>query len=107
VFSRAVDAYSYGMTCHEILTGKLLFEDHPLSDNLPLLTDLVINQHLCLEVPKYVEDWTCKLLSMCWNSDPMARPTFREILDLILANSSEIIDYDELMKKYYGQDFRK
>ena len=72
-----------------------------------LLIDLVNNQHLCLEVPKYVEDWACKLWSMCCNSDPMARPTFRKILDLILANLSEMRDYDEFLKKAYGQDFRK
>jgi hypothetical protein len=37
VFSRAAEAYSFGMICYEILTGKLPFEDHPL--NVSILTD--------------------------------------------------------------------
>jgi hypothetical protein len=64
VFSRAVVAYSFGMTWYEILIGKIPFEDHPLSDFE--LIDLVIYQYLCVEVLKYVEDWIRKLLKMCW-----------------------------------------
>jgi hypothetical protein len=74
VFLRAADAYSFRMTCYEILIGKLLFEDHPL--NVSILTNLVINQHLCPKVPEYVEDWACELLEMCWQCDPIAKPSF-------------------------------
>ncbi len=60
LFTRAADAYSYGMTYYEISTGKLSFKDHPLS--IPLLTDFVINQELRPKFPDFVHDWT-KLFS--------------------------------------------
>ena len=56
VFSRAADAYSFGMTCYEILTGKLPFEGHPLSDKWSTLTEHEIHQHLRPYIPVYVED---------------------------------------------------
>jgi serine/threonine protein kinase len=106
VFSRAADIYSYGMTCYEILVGKLPFEDHPLSDNIALLTDLVINQCLRPEVPEYVEDWKRSLLARCWQHDPTARPTIGEILDLLSANSTSVRGYEEVLKKKYGENFK-
>jgi serine/threonine protein kinase len=104
VFPKVVDSYSFGMTCYEVLTGKLPFEDHPLKDSL--MIDLVINQHLCLEIPEYVEDWTKELLRMCWQVDPIARPSFGEILDLLSTNSVGVRRYEDSSIKYYRQIFR-
>jgi hypothetical protein len=39
-------------------------------------------------VPKYVDNWAHDLLAKCWHSNPSARPSFREILDLLLFNSA-------------------
>ncbi|KAG0554605.1 hypothetical protein KC19_12G104400 [Ceratodon purpureus] len=86
-FSKSADAYSYGMTYYEVLTGRVPFQDHPLSEQCSLLTNLVINQHLRPEVPQYVEEWARQLLEWCWQSDPDARPSFEEILSFIEANS--------------------
>jgi serine/threonine protein kinase len=104
VFSRAADAYSFGMTCYEVLTGKLPFEDHPLKDSL--LIDLVINQHLRPEIPEYVEDWTRNLLKMCWQFDPMARPSFGEVLDLLVKNSTSVREREDDLINRYGQNYR-
>ncbi|KAG0559038.1 hypothetical protein KC19_10G073700 [Ceratodon purpureus] len=106
VFSRAADVYAYGMTCYEILTGKLPFENHELIDNKPLLTDLVINQGLCPEIPEYVEGWACELLKWCWECDPSARPTIGEILDLLLRNSASSRRLENGLKERYGDNFR-
>ncbi|KAG0625472.1 hypothetical protein M758_2G058200 [Ceratodon purpureus] len=84
VFSREADVYAYGMTCYEILTGKLPFENHPLSDY-----SIVFNGARP-EVPKYVEDWMNKLLSRCWEHNLSKRPSFKDILD-ILTNHSTIV----------------
>ena len=62
LFTREADNYSYGMTCYEVLIGKVPFEDHPLRDQHGVLMDLVIDQHLRPKVPDYVEDWAWKLL---------------------------------------------
>ena len=71
----ASDVYSYGMACYEILTGKVPFEDHPVYDY-----DLVLSGQRP-KVPKYVGFWARGLLSMCWESSPEDRPSFRDILD--------------------------
>ncbi|KAG0599020.1 hypothetical protein M758_12G120800 [Ceratodon purpureus] len=87
LFSKSADAYSYGMTCYEILTGRFPFQDHPLSGEQSLLTDLVIDHHLRPELPEHVDDWAGELLQWCWKSDPIARPSFEDILSFIEANS--------------------
>ena len=81
-----MDVYSYGMTCYEVLIGKLPFQDHPLIDNKALLIDLVISG-LCPTVPRFVEEWTVDLLRRCWEHSPMARPTIGEIMSILEANS--------------------
>jgi serine/threonine protein kinase len=82
LFTKAVDVYSYGMTCYEILTGKLPFEGHLQNDY-----DLVLSG--CRpEVPKYVDGWILELLSSCWQADPIARPSFAEILNLLISSST-------------------
>jgi serine/threonine protein kinase len=106
VFSTAANAYSFGMTCYEILIGKLPFEDHPLSDKCYILTDLVINQHLRPKVPEYIVDWTHELLSMCWQSNPVARPSFGEILDLLSTNSTGVRRREDWHIQKYGQNIR-
>ncbi|KAG0598874.1 hypothetical protein M758_12G107700 [Ceratodon purpureus] len=98
LFSESADAYSYGMTCYEVLTGRVPFQDHPLGEECSLLTDLVINQQLRPEVSEYVEEWARELLEWCWQSDPNARPSFEEILSFIEANS-EVEDIKEKAAK--------
>ena len=88
LFSRQADSYSYGMTCYEVLTGRVPFEDHPLSDQQSLLRDLVIDQDLRPEVPDHVEDWARDLLHWCWRPIPDQRPSFEEIMAFLEANST-------------------
>ena len=100
VFSKAVDVYSYGMTCYEILIGKLPFGDH-----IGNAFDVVLEGGR-LEIPYYVEDWTHQLLSRCWECNPDARPTILEILDLLVANSAVAREALESLHTRYGKNFR-
>ncbi|KAG0588636.1 hypothetical protein KC19_2G257900 [Ceratodon purpureus] len=85
LFTMASDVYSYGMTCYEILTGKLPFDGHQGND----LMDAVIGGKRP-EVPQYVEEWVHRLLSDCWQNDPANRPSFGEMVNLIYSNSLRI-----------------
>lgn len=75
LFSEKSDVYSYGMTCYEILTGRIPFEGFQTNDY-----DVVLGggrPHL----PGDVEPLFKALLNRCWHPDPAQRPTFQEILD--------------------------
>ncbi|KAG0556396.1 hypothetical protein KC19_11G050700 [Ceratodon purpureus] len=100
VFSKAVDVYGFGMVCYEVLTGKLPFEDHPQSDY-----DLVLTGRRPT-LPEYVEDWMCNLLNSCWQSNPIKRPSFEEILDIFVIYSTVARRREEQLKIDYGNNFR-
>jgi serine/threonine protein kinase len=100
VFSKAADVYAYGMTCYEVLMGKLPFEGHRGNDY-----DLVLNGARPV-VPEYIEGWTRELLNGCWESNPGDRPSFGEILDLLLANSRISREFDEYLKTRCGENYR-
>jgi hypothetical protein len=89
IFTKQSDIYSYGMTCYEILTGKLPFEGHSLRDY-----DLVLNGSRP-EVPEYVDDWARGLLNWCWQPIAEDRPSFEDIFALLSLNSP-------IVRKYKG-----
>jgi hypothetical protein len=88
------------MVCYEVLTWNLLFEGHCGSDY-----DLVLNGARPV-VPEYVEGWIRELLNECWQSNPRDRPSFREILELLLAYSRVVGKFDELMKIRWGKNYK-
>jgi len=70
VFTSKADVYSFGMTCYEIVTGCIPFEnlslqnyDHILSGNQPILP---------LDLDPLVRD----VIISCWKLDPVERPSF-------------------------------
>lgn len=78
LFTKEGDVYSYGMVCLKILTGELPFKGHEIYDYNHVL------EGQRPKVPNHVDDWLCDLLRRCWQSNPQARPSFREILEYFL-----------------------
>ncbi|KAG0627598.1 hypothetical protein M758_2G213900 [Ceratodon purpureus] len=85
LFTMASDVYSYGMTCYEILTGKLPFDGRLGKEYM----DAIMGGKRP-GVPEFVDEWIHKLLSDCWEYDSAKRPSFGEIVNLIYSNSLRI-----------------
>ncbi|KAG0625452.1 hypothetical protein M758_2G056400 [Ceratodon purpureus] len=82
------------MTCYEILTGKIPFENHSPRDY-----SIVLNGGRP-DLPKYVEDWMCDLLRGCWKHNPKERPSFKDILNIFVTYSARVRDYLERQRTY-------
>jgi serine/threonine protein kinase len=72
-YSAAVDVYGLGMLFYELLSGKIPFEGHPVSDY-----DLVL-LGARPELPTHVTQKMKQLLCRCWHAEPQKRPTLLEI----------------------------
>ena len=69
------------MVCYETFTRKLPLEDHFTNGY-----DIILNgQHP--KLPKCIDDWKCDLLQRCWHSNPIARSSFDDIIDIVVLNS--------------------
>jgi len=73
-YSAAVDVYGLGMLFYELLSGKIPFEGHPVSDY-----DLVL-LGARPELPTHVTKRMKQLLCRCWHAEPQKRPTLVEIV---------------------------
>ncbi|KAL7631655.1 UNVERIFIED_CONTAM: hypothetical protein RMT77_018044 [Armadillidium vulgare] len=79
IFSIQSDVWSYGVTLWEMLTlGNTPFPGFPLNH---LGTALV--KGMRLEKPKYCNDQIYNLLLQCWRSNPVERPCFNKIADIL------------------------
>ena len=76
VFTPKSDVYSYAMTCYEIFTGFIPFED--IEDKGRTSIDDVL-QGRRPKLPSHLRPWMRDLFGKCWHADPLKRPTFEEI----------------------------
>ncbi|KAG0616332.1 hypothetical protein M758_5G106200 [Ceratodon purpureus] len=81
LFTEKSDVYSYGMTCYEILTGCIPFEEVSSSNYDVVLGGARPELPSHLDLPGYL--WMREMLERCWHADPLQRPTFKEICVLI------------------------
>ncbi|XP_024387103.1 uncharacterized protein [Physcomitrium patens] len=77
IFTQQVDVYSYAMTCYEILTGCIPFEDRPRTN-----PEFVLAGERP-QLPDHIHPELSKLISRCWSADPSQRPTFTDIVKVI------------------------
>jgi len=73
-FTRQSDVYSYGMTCYEVITGRVPFEGHPPNDY-----DIVLRGERP-PLPDGIYPAFKDLVRKCWREDPLQRPSFDDIV---------------------------
>jgi len=78
--SEKADAYSFGMICFELLTGKVPFEDSHLRGDRMMQNIKVGERPLFpYRSPKYL----VSLIKKCWQTDPSQRPSFSSICRIL------------------------
>ena len=97
LFSEKSDVYSYAMTCYEILTGGVPFEDYHPTDY-----DAVLRYERP-KLPSDTKPWMETLVKRCWHHEPSERPTFREIADILKENSRKTDDVFSQQASTWGE----
>jgi serine/threonine protein kinase len=75
VWSCEGDVYSFAMLCYELLTGRIPFGEHRLSDY-----DVVLSGQRP-ELPAHVNSRMRNLLHCCWQTEPQKRPGWTAIIE--------------------------
>ncbi|CAL5187401.1 unnamed protein product [Lathyrus oleraceus] len=79
-YSEKADAYSFGMICFELLTGKVPFEDNHLQGDRTHQNIKAGERPLFPHrSPKYL----VSLIKKCWQTDPSQRPSFSSICRIL------------------------
>jgi hypothetical protein len=103
LFTKKVDVYSYAMTCYEVITGCVPFEE--FGGNC--CYNVVIEGERP-RLPRNVDPSLQTLLSRCWHKNPLERPSFDEIRECLMKiyppeYSFEDKVYDETYDETYEE----
>lgn len=79
-YSEKADAYSFGMICFELLTGKVPFEDNHLQGER---TNQNIKAGERPLFPHRSPKYLVSLIKKCWQTDPSQRPSFSSICRIL------------------------
>lgn len=79
-YSEKADAYSFGMICFELLTGKVPFDDNHLQGDR---TNQNIKAGERPLFPHRSPKYLVSLIKKCWQTDPSQRPSFSSICRIL------------------------
>jgi serine/threonine protein kinase len=82
-FNEKSDIYAYGIILWELLTRKHPFEDWGFNFMFEL-EDAVKIEKKRPDLPSEAPEVLSKLVRTCWEDDPSVRPSFTEIMELLI-----------------------
>jgi serine/threonine protein kinase len=88
-YTKSADVYSFSMFCFEVLTGDVPFKDKPLGTLFQSIRDGMRPQ---LPHADYCPDYLSALIEKCWATNPVERPQFPIICQLLVHYMARVLD---------------